>query len=122
MKTLEEIDKEVREACIKANPEIMELYEACGYHFAKDYLSCNDCVKRERDIQLADVLLAIAENYKLPDNYAVRDDGSFIAERHPKDYSVDYWEYAGMTWNLRTDWDGQTEETKRFVHALIHQD
>ena len=90
---MNKIDK-IREACIKANPEIEQI---CGGEDVAHF--CPNCSNKiGRPIRLADVLLAIGE---------VRPD-FLLAVGHP------------ANWNLKDDnLENQSEETIGFIHNLI---
>lgn len=125
------IDK-IKEACIKANPEIMELKFGCqtsegiflkqndgnGYFFTEENL--NVVPRNEfkilgvngRPIQLADVLLAINSfsNYDV----SVFADGSIRAVQ-PRNPDLDKVSHFNLTKPL----EDQEEETLKFIAEII---
>lgn len=95
--------KEIREACVRANPELKK--RACSNE------SCDDSKPR-----LADVLLAIDEKQRQVRWY-VRSDGQFCVVKYE---DLDKPPRYFALWNLRRDsLEEQSDETLAFVHSLI---
>ena len=127
----------IRKACIKANPEIMELGEGCivkyrGFHpmvigryearsIADDGIVEINGEEYEvenilgRPIRLADVLLALKDKNKLGERIAVNQDGEFILTT-----TKENWFFYGEKWDLKNDnLESQSEETIKFLANLL---
>lgn len=102
------------------DPIKAKIIELCGVmpeHFCCKYKStfsdswCDDCLRNEPKIGLADVLRAIGDRYW----------------REPsgtkKGFLTLFSEDAGQgfidQWNLLKDYDGQTEEKKKLIGSLL---
>jgi len=102
-----EQEKEIREACIAANPEkTWRMHEHTELGI--------DGI--QAPIQLADVLVAIGQT---KDDHVFNLDmyGEFVElDQNGRDYHP-----QGVTWNLRTDLSGQSDETINFLYQLLHK-
>ena len=126
--------QDIREACIKANPEIVELKFGCTVKFkgGKPHIIYSTaptsnfiyCVGRFRQlrsnikeilgrpVRLSDVLLAIG--------------GESTSQKEQESYSVNLSKLCGFGWNvcwdLRNDnLDNQSPETISFIHSLLNK-
>jgi len=108
-KPLQTIETELREAVIKAVPEIAKT--GCHEKYAPEH-RCSYCMVFGRPIRLADILLAIGSK-KIP--VAVDDQGAIW------DWQNGDWHGNGaIRYNLgNDDLAAQSEETKRFLHSLL---
>lgn len=135
-------EQKIREACIKANPEIMELKFGCRirmwgyddnvflrkidkYGYEWQYLShsgqlesCNNA-KPEilgREIRLSDVLMAIGDKGL----FSASIGGSIVS--FIWNYKQPHEKHKHFTWNLlRDNLSEQTEETKAFIASLLQE-
>jgi len=107
----------IREACIKANPEIRDFeygIEHCEKHkigYKLGQLKCEDCIARCRPIRLADVLFAMNPNI-LVDGLGVFWEFIDGREYRCKQHTT--------KWNLKDDnLEQQSEETLTFISELL---
>ena len=105
--------EQLREVIQAANPDLVENYDRCmNCGFGFDYCGCGDkrISKNEREIRLADVLLA-SEPF-----LAVNRDGEF--------FILNTGEFnSNVFWNLKDDnLDNQSDETKLFLIDLLVKD
>lgn len=139
-KPLEQIEKELRESIIEVVPEIVELTFGCwisrpydqyrhgGVVIGSDknafrvmYDSISMEIESQYDIQKSEILgrpITLADVLRtIPPSYLVDSLGKF-------------WEFSQggpvyevvplkVNWNLSQPLDGQSEETKRFIHSVI---
>lgn len=103
--------KAVREAVIKTNPEKFVVPANCLFHAGQKEQMCI-CER----VGLADVLLALIENYETPQiGLGTGSDGQCLWTFFDKDK-------AEILWNLRKDsLDDQSPETITFLHSLLCQ-
>jgi hypothetical protein len=118
MKPLDQIDQELRSAIVEAVPEIEQriVYAPSGDIQRMDIfpgknIKFHNAEELFRDtIQLHDVLRAA----KGKDCYVLFD---------PKKGTLGFLDGDNLDlpieWNLSADLDGQSEETKRFIHSVI---
>ena len=97
--TEQQIDQDIREACVKANPALEYTDRGGSQMRLIKYPSLE-----KYSLQLADILLAINK-----DNHSSK----LISHNN-------YIYYKGtVLWNLTLPYSGQSIETKRFVYELI---
>lgn len=100
----------IREACVRANPEIIVLREAATF--------TGEILEENRTIRLADVLLAI--HAKAPANktlITLESDGQFVV--HWMNFSK-MQSKLGPTWNLLKDsLEDQSPKTLSFIADLL---
>jgi len=104
--TRQEALNKIREACVKANPEIV-VYD-CGS-------PCHCHTRNEREIRLADVLLAIdGENELNP--ISVTSEGQFF-QYDPEEGAI---QLSRKYWTLRKDsLTDQSDECLEFLASII---
>lgn len=108
----------VRGKCIVANPEIKYVICNCGEKVATEESGYHHCgaflggrERHEREIRLADVLLAMKE-YVLMDNF-----GDIY---RTKNGEIDH-DHSSARWDLKKDdLSLQSEETVRFLGELLN--
>lgn len=148
----------IREACIRSNPEIMELVRGCRFNWNHDFwtVNCHRCGddrvfafscsgdahdlvyenpdtvweykyrhfgKEEqeefeilgRPITLADVLLAIENQYE----YIVAGDGHFLKINWYNELGEMKYEGTGVYWDLRKPLESQSPETLEWLAKLL---
>jgi len=102
----------IRQACIKANPEIVVNKHAQLIKFDHSVEYFEQC----RPIRLVDVLLAGVTGME----YAVSEDGHFLKLSGVTETGLNTYEGIGIYWNLRTDdLIKQSEECIGFLYDIL---
>lgn len=107
----------IREACIAANPDIVEMkkrFKLCSVHGVGED-RCH-CVIEPRPIRLADVLLAIGKS-KRRGEYVMSDDGEFW-EVVQGDETASL-NRCKVRYDLRKTLEDQSQATQDFIASLI---
>ena len=139
---IQEKIKYIRERCIEANPEIVELKFGCRIKITeinytdtvvahlqserelKTYYSYRvlvDDIEKiiGRPIRLADVLLAI-EKRQGEAEYIVTADGHFLQNLSVSEVGFYTYEATKFYWNLKdNNLENQSEECKNFIYELL---
>lgn len=117
--------KDIREACVRANPEIMEKCWRCkGSGYLQNSLEraegligsivCNEsfCEDGEivRPLHLEDILLALKKK---------RGETPLTLKKVYKS-DTENKELIWLRWNLKADFDHQSEPTKNFIWELLY--
>lgn len=104
--------QKIKEACIKANTEIAE--QPCTHKLMADENGCPFGV-HEREIRLADVLLAIGEKDVA---FSVTQRGNFVLLKESTTMAVQV-NGKNLVWNLKETLDNQSPETIDFIFKTL---